>query len=205
MPSLKTGVYEVIAALGLLAVIEFYLSIQHDPLIINPTLVMGELITVYLLIAVASEGLIVAGLRPTLRQSVIFNTLVAAIIMQSVWNHPHVLKALTGIAVITAILRMFVSTASLRAPKMRVRRFTSILVGGPLLLGTVWTGINLAEGAYYSYYFFPKFKESYIMPTRWQDIVSLVVLWGGTILVLYLSYRLLKYAFRNKPAVPAQR
>jgi transposase-like protein len=70
--------------------------------------------------------------------------------MQTAWNHPHGLKRMMSIAVITAIVRMFVSTVSLPAAKIRVRRFTSILVGGPLLLGTVWTGINLVEQAYYS-------------------------------------------------------
>ena len=200
MQVLKTAICEALAALGLLGVVEFFLAIQHDPLIIKPTLVMGELITLYVVIATASEALIVSDLRPTLRQSVISNTLVAAIIMLTAWNHPHGLKGMVGIAVITAILRMFVSIVSLRAAKIQVRRFTSILVGGPLLLGTVWTSINLVEQAYYSYYFFPKFKEGYITPTRWQDIVALVVLWGGTILMLYLSYRLLKYAFRRKPS-----
>jgi hypothetical protein len=38
------------------------------------------------------------------------------------------------------------------------------------------------------------------MPTRWQDFVSHVVLLGITTLVLYLAYRLLKYACRHKPA-----
>lgn len=195
---LKTEVYEVLAALGLMGVVEFYLSIQHDPLIINPAVVMGELIALYVLIAVASEAMIVSGLRPTTKQSAISNIFVAVIVVQPAWKHPSVLKVLSGIAVATVILRLLVSLTSLRASKMSVRRFTSFLIGGPLLLGTIWTGINLAEGTYYSYYLFPKFKEGYIIPTRWQDILALVVLWAGTILLLYVSYRLLKYAFRRQ-------
>lgn len=62
---------------------------------------------------------------------------------------------------------------------------------------------STGERIYYDYYFYPKVKEGYIMPTRWQDFVGHVVFLGGTILVLYLSYRLLKYAFRHERVVTA--
>jgi hypothetical protein len=203
MQVLKIGIYEVITALGLLGVIDLYLSLHNDQRLINPTIVIAGLITLYSVIAVASEAVIVAELRPTLRQVLAFNILVAATITQPGWNRLNMFEILTGVAVVTTILRMLISTISLRASKVRVRRVTSALVGAPLLVGAVWTGVSLVEEVYYSYYLFPKFKESYITPTRWQDIVSLVALWGGTILLLYVSYRLLKYAFRYKPAVAA--
>ena len=38
------------------------------------------------------------------------------------------------------------------------------------------------------------------MAIRWQDFMKPVAFLGGTPLALYFSYRLLKYAFRHKPA-----
>jgi hypothetical protein len=81
-----------------------------------------------------------------------------------------------------------------------VRRFVAGLAGVPLLLAALYAAYSLGKRAYYDYFFYPKVKEGYTMPTRWQDIVALIVLWGATLLLLYLSYRLLKYAFRHKPA-----
>jgi len=204
MQVLKNGTYEVLTALGLLGLVAWWVSLHNDPRIINPTLLTTGLVTLYLVVAIASEALIVSGLRPTLRQVLVFNVLVAIVITQPAWNRANRLTVLLGLAVFTVILRMAVSIVSLRAPKVSVLRFTSMLIGGPLLVGALWTGVNLAQEAYYSYYLFPKFKEGYITPMRWQDIVSLVLLWGGTAILLYLSYRLLKYAFRHhEPSVAA--
>jgi hypothetical protein len=52
---------------------------------------------------------------------------------------------------------------------------------------------------YYDYYFYPRVKEEYIKPdagTRRLDAIYIV----GVILLLYLAYRLLKYALRDRPA-----
>lgn len=198
MESLKVGVYEVITALGLMGVVHVFLAFQRDPRLINPTMVLGEVIALYAVTAVASEALIVSVYRPARGWVLGINVVVAAIITQPGWGHTNALKDLVGVAIVTAIMRMLVAAISLHASKCEVRRFTSALVGAPLLLATAWTGFNLGEQAYYNYYFFPKFKEGYIMPTRWQDFVALVVLWGVTFLLLYVSYRLLKYAFRTQ-------
>ena len=56
---------------------------------------------------------------------------------------------------------------------------------------------------YYDYYLYPMIKDRYVMPLRWQDIVSLVVYWFGAIAVSYVSYRLLKYALRHQSPVTA--
>jgi hypothetical protein len=78
------------------------------------------------------------------------------------------------------------------------RRLMSGLSGFLILLAALFETYNLVEGAYYDYFFFPRVKkEEYIIPARWQDIVARIVLWGGTILLLYIAYRLLKYAFRR--------
>lgn len=198
MQSLKVGVYEVITALGLMGVVQMYLALQHDPRLINATLVLGELIALYAVTVVASEALIVSSLCPARGSLVATNMLVAAIIAQPGWSRAHMLRGLLGFAMLTAILRILVAAISLQLSKTGVRRFTSALVGAPLLLATGWTGFSLAKQAYYNYYLFPRFKEGYIMPTRWQDFVALVVLWGVTFLLLYVSYRLLKYAFRTQ-------
>jgi|SRR5215470_10780352 len=78
------------------------------------------------------------------------------------------------------------------------RRFISALSGSLILLAALFETYNLFEDLYYNYYFYPRVKDGYIIPARWQDIVALIVLWGGTILLLYVAYRLLRYAFRGR-------
>ena len=70
--------------------------------------------------------------------------------------------------------------------------------GSLLLLAALFETCNLFEDLYYNYYFYPRVKDGHIIPARWQDIVALIVLWGGTILLLYVAYRLLRYAFRGR-------
>ena len=94
--------------------------------------------------------------------------------------------------------RIMIGFISMRPSIRAVRRFTSGLVGLVLLLATAWMAFLQIEDAYYSYYLFPKFKEGYIAPTRWQDFAFMIAFWLGAILLFYLSYRLLKYAFRRK-------
>jgi hypothetical protein len=94
-----------------------------------------------------------------------------------------------------------VADISLRTPKVQVRRFAAALVGGTLLLETFATAYSTGERIYYDYYLYPKVKENYIMPTRWQDFVGLAMFFGATIVILYLSYRLLKYALRRDPTL----
>lgn len=203
MQSLKVGAYEVIIALGLMGVVYLYLALRLDPRIVNPTLVSGGLIALYAVIAISSEAVIVSGLRPETWEVIATNLLVAVIVTQPGWGRVAALKGLAGVAIGTAVLRTLVAIISRRTSKVAVDRFTSALVGGPLFLAGVWASFSLAEQAYFNYYVFPKFKGGYIMPTRWQDFVALVALWGGTFVLLYVSFRLLKYAFgaRNIPIV----
>lgn len=198
MQLLKVSMYEVITALGLMGIVHVFLAFQHDPRLMNPAIMLGEVIALYTVTALASEALIISVYRPSRGWVLGINVLVAAIITQPGFSHTNALKDLFGVAVMTAILRILIAVISLSASKVGVRRFTSVLVGAPLLLAMAWTGFNLIEQAYYNYYFFPKFKEGYIMPTRWQGFVALVVLWGVIFLLLYVSYRLLKYAFRTQ-------
>ena len=77
----------------------------------------------------------------------------------------------------------------------RARRFSSALSGSLILLAALFETYNLFEDLYYNYYLYPRVKDEYIIPARWQDIVALIVLWGGTILLGYVAYRLLRYGF----------
>lgn len=83
------------------------------------------------------------------------------------------------------------------------RRFMSGLVGGLLFLGTLIEGYFQSFGFYQEHYVWPKEKYGVLTPLRWQDIVFQIVFWLLAIGLFYLSYRLLKYALRREPAVPA--
>lgn len=87
----------------------------------------------------------------------------------------------------------------MRTSTTTVRRFTSGLVGLVVLSATAWMGFLQVEVAYYNYYLFPKLKEGYIAPTRWQDFVFISVFWVVATLLFYVPYRLLKYAFKHRP------
>lgn len=77
-----------------------------------------------------------------------------------------------------------------------VRRVTAGLAGSVFLLETLSALYSTGERVYYDYYYYPKVKEDYIVPARWQDFVGHTMFFGCAAFVLYLSYRLLKYAFR---------
>lgn len=84
---------------------------------------------------------------------------------------------------------------------MRTRRLISALVGGLLLLGTLVEGYFQSFGFYQEHYVWAKEKYGVLTPLRWQDIVFLVVFWLIAIALFYLSYRLLRYAFRRESPV----
>jgi hypothetical protein len=159
------------------------------------------LVALYVLIAVATEAMIVSSLRPEMWRAFALNVLVAGIVCGSGWTSDSSLKISASIAIGTLTLRVLVADISLRVSKVQVRRMTAALVGSTLLLETLATVYSTSERIYYDYYFYPKVKEGYIMPTSWQGFVGYAVFLGATILVLYLSYRLLKYAFRRQSVI----
>ncbi|HWZ44720.1 MAG TPA: hypothetical protein VNW97_14690 [Candidatus Saccharimonadales bacterium] len=196
MRTFKICLYEIITALALLGLAHVYLGDQR---LLPFAQVM--LVALYVLTAVATEAVIASSFRPEMWRVISLNVPVAAIVSVSGRTSDSSLKISTSIAIGTLILRALVADISLRGPKVRVRRITAALVGGTLLLETLATVYSTGERIYYDYYFYPKTKEGYIMPTRWQDFVGYAVFLGATILVLYLSCRLLKYAFRHEPAL----
>ena len=196
MRTLRIYLCEIVTALALLGMAQVYLGDQR---LLPFAQVM--LVALYVLISTATEAVIASSFRPEMWRVILLNALVAAIVSVSGWSSDSPLKVSASIAIGTLILRALVADMSLRAPKVQVRRITAAVVGGTLLLETLATVYSTGEGIYYSYYLYPKVKENYIMPTRWQDFVGLAMFLGATIIILYLSYRLLKYALRRGPAL----
>lgn len=196
MRTLKIYLCEIITALALLGLAHVYLGDQR---LLPFAQVM--LVALYVLISVATEAVIASSFWPGMWRVIGLNVLVAAIVSVSGWSSDSSLKISASIAIGTLILRALVADISLRTPKVQVRRFAAALVGGTLLLETLATAYSTGERIYYDYYLYPKVKENYIMPTRWQDFVGLAMFFGATIVILYLSYRLLKYALRRDPTL----
>jgi hypothetical protein len=196
MRTLRIYLYEIMTAFALLGVAHVYLEDQR---LLSLAKVM--LVGLYVLIAAATEAVIASSFRPGMWRVISLNVLVTAIISASGWMGDSSLRVTASIGIGTLILRSLVADGSMRASKVQVRRITAAFMGGTLLLETLATVYSTIERIYYDYYFYPKVKEGYIMPTHWQDFVGHAVFLGGTILVLYLSYWLLKYAFRHKPTL----
>jgi hypothetical protein len=193
MRTVKIYLCEVITALALLGLAHIYLSDQR----LLP-FAQVILVALYVLISVAAEAVIASIFRPDIWRVILLNALVAVIVFASGWTSDSSLKISANIAIGTLILRALVAGIDLRA-SVRVRRITAALVGGTLLLEALAMVYSTGERIYYDYYFYPKVKENYIMPTRWQGFVGLAMFLGATIVILYLSYRLLRYALLSDP------
>lgn len=195
MRTLKICLYEIISALALLGLTHVYFG---DSRLLPLAHVL--LVALYVVIAVATEAVITSSLRPEMWKVISLNVLVAIIVFVSHWTSDSSLKLSAALASGTLLLRVSVAGVSLQARQVWVRRITAALVGGTLLAETLVTLYSTGQRIYYDYYLYPKVKEGYIMPTRSQDFLGHTVFFGITILVLYLCYRLLKYAFRRQVA-----
>ena len=83
----------------------------------------------------------------------------------------------------------------------KLKRAIAGLAGVPLLLATLSEAYFQSFGFYVEHYTFPMEKYGVRTPLRWQDIVFLAVFWPIAVVLVYVSYRLLKYAFRpERPA-----
>jgi hypothetical protein len=72
----------------------------------------------------------------------------------------------------------------------------SALVGGVLFLGTLVEGYFQSVVFYRENFVWPKEKYGVLTPLRWQDIASLAAFWPVAIALIYVSYRLMRYAFQ---------
>jgi len=198
MRTLKICLYELIAALSLLGIIYLYSEFQADPHMIYPRATKTALIAIYALIAATSEAMIASGFRPGVWHVLGPNVLVAAIISVPGWIGTTSLAPLAFTALATLFLRLLAAAISQRTPKATLHRIISGLVGSPLLLAGVGIAYIVGDDLYENYYLLPRIKERYIMPARWQDFVAIGGLSVGAVVLFYLSYRLLKYAFRRE-------
>jgi NADH:ubiquinone oxidoreductase subunit 5 (subunit L)/multisubunit Na+/H+ antiporter MnhA subunit len=82
---------------------------------------------------------------------------------------------------------------------MATRRILAGLVGVPILLCTLVEAYFQSFGFYREHFSWPIEKYGALTPLRWQDIVFLVVFWIAAIASFYLSFRLLRFAFRGSP------
>jgi len=82
---------------------------------------------------------------------------------------------------------------------MLKRRLIPALVGTLLLASTLVEAYFQSFGFYEEHYVWPMEKYGVLTPLRWQDRIFLVGFWFVAIGLLYLSYRLLRYAFRRNP------
>ncbi|MFZ0415128.1 MAG: hypothetical protein WA766_07120 [Candidatus Acidiferrales bacterium] len=84
---------------------------------------------------------------------------------------------------------------------MESRRLASAVTGFALLLGAVAEAVRQGVAFYQMFYLIPKQKYGVPTPLRWQDITVFVIFWLFIAGLGYLSYRLLRYAFRVGQAV----
>jgi hypothetical protein len=84
---------------------------------------------------------------------------------------------------------------------MRSRRTISGVLGAILFLGAIVEACRAGLGFYQDYYLIPKEKYGVLTPLRWQDVTFLVAFWLVILELIYISYRLMKYALSCKPSV----
>ncbi len=78
-----------------------------------------------------------------------------------------------------------------------MRRVISALAGGVLLLGTAIATWRQIIWFYQEHYVWPMEKWGVLTPLRWQDIVFNVGFLALAIALVYVSYRLIKFAART--------
>ncbi len=79
-------------------------------------------------------------------------------------------------------------------------RLVSALSGTFLLVVTLWQSYLQSFGFYKEHYVWPREKYGVVTPLRRQHILFLIVFWPLAVGLFYLSYRLLKNAFREDSA-----
>ena len=78
-----------------------------------------------------------------------------------------------------------------------LKRVIAALLGAPLLLAILYEAYFQSFGFYAEHWIIPIEKYGVRTALRWQDIVFLAVIWPILFTLFYVSYRLLKYAFRR--------
>jgi hypothetical protein len=85
-----------------------------------------------------------------------------------------------------------------------LKRFLVGAVGVAILFPSFFFSYHVGQGIYYDYFLFPRLKaeEHYIAPTRWQDFAFQLIFWPTVLLLLYVAFRLIRFAL--KPRKPSR-
>jgi hypothetical protein len=75
------------------------------------------------------------------------------------------------------------------------RRVLAAVAGVSLVAAALFTTYQTAWRMYYDYYFYARVKEEHIAPDRRVRLMD-GLFFVGLIVVLYIAYRLLRYAIR---------
>ena len=78
------------------------------------------------------------------------------------------------------------------------KRVAAALLGVPLSLATLWGAYSLSIKSYVEYWWMPLAKYGVRTPLRWQDAVFMAAVWAVLLVLFYVSYRLLKFAFHRE-------
>lgn len=79
-----------------------------------------------------------------------------------------------------------------------LRRIAAGIFGGLLLGAALYTGWNASVSIYADYYWIPLQKYGVLTKPRWQDLVFYCGFYVLDLALLYVSYRLLKFACKAK-------
>jgi hypothetical protein len=81
-----------------------------------------------------------------------------------------------------------------------MRKILSGLLGMALLVPVLYFSYIVGEDTYDNYFVFPMTKERYVVPTRWQDFGFLAIFGTTSLLLAFVSIRLIRFAM--KPRTP---
>jgi len=81
-----------------------------------------------------------------------------------------------------------------------LKRWFAGLASIAILIPSLFFGYRVGEGIYYEYILFPREKaeEHYIAPTRWQDFTFQAIFWTAIFLLLFVSFRLIRFALKPR-------
>jgi predicted Co/Zn/Cd cation transporter (cation efflux family) len=78
------------------------------------------------------------------------------------------------------------------------RRVMAAGAGASLVAAALFTAYQTAWRMYYDYYFYRRVKEEYIALDRHTRVMD-ALFFAALIVLLYVAYRLLRYAIRPRP------
>jgi len=116
------------------------------------------------------------------------------------WSRDESWEPVAALAVITVVFRLFVASISFRTSPKTVRQAVSCATGTLSFFFGLGLAYVFGDYLYENYFLLPRIKQGFIVPERWQDFAFLVLVLVGSVSLVFLSYRLLKYTFQRRPA-----